>query len=588
LKFRWSISTRVVALAWAAVVITAGAAQLIQRSIIRDQGIVLEQNAMRNLVLSAESTRDGISALNGGSSFDRKALLAEFRGASDIRATRFYNTIPIVAAWKTIQKVADKNGYTFRTPSFNPRNPKNAPTPEEERILTELAKGQTPEYFAVDSGRNEIVYARPILLGGDCLECHGSPGPGNRDGKDVAGFRMEGWHSGEMHGAFVLRTTLEHVDQQVHAGMATSFIWLTPIALGLGLCAFLLVRPVRRALTTTVRTMEHIAKGNLAQKFPDSVGDDELGDMTRAMKGMSAELRKMIGGIAQSVGVLLSTSGELAADSSHVSKGSSEVSGKAQSLSVSAEEMATGIQCVVAAMEEASTNLTRVSSSAGEMTSTIGEIAQNSEKARAITNDATRQAKTVTEQMSLLGQAAIEIGKVTETISEISAQTNLLALNATIEAARAGAAGKGFSVVANEIKALAQQTAAATEDIKRKVEGVQSCATTGVGAIDRISGVIGEITEIVSCIAAAIEEQSTVTRDMSRNIAEATSGVREVNQQVAQSSLVTRGIAVDVAEVDRAAGMMAKDGRHVDQSAAQLSGIAAGLRSAVEKFRIED
>ncbi len=586
MKFRWNISTRAVLLAWAAVAITATAAELIQRSIIRSQGIVLEQNAMRNLVLSAESTRDGFSALNGGAAFDRKSLLAEVRNTRDIRSTRLYNTIPIVAAWKNIQQVADKNGYTFRTPSLNPRNPRNAPTPDEEKILAELAKGDTAEYFTVDREKNEAVYARRIRLGQDCMECHGVPGLSNKDGKDVVGFRMEGWHPGEMHGAFVLHATLENVDRQVHAGTNTALIWLTPIAFGLGICAFLLVRPIRRAMSHTVHTLEDIAKGNLAQEFPDSVSDDELGDMTKAMQGMSLELRKMVGGIAGSVGVLRTTATELSSESSHVSTGSAEVSGKAQSLSVSTEEMATGIQCVVAAMEQASTNLARVSSSAGEMTSTIGEIAQNSEKARLITADATRQAKTVTDQMRLLSQAALEIGKVTEAISEISAQTNLLALNATIEAARAGVAGKGFSVVANEIKALAQQTAAATEDIKGRVEGVQSCAGTGVSAIGNIAGVIDQVTEIVSCIAAAIEEQTAVTQDMSRNIAEASLGVKSVNQQVAQSSMVTRGIAVDVAEVDRAAGLMAKNGRHVESSAAQLSEIAGGLQTAVKTFRI--
>ena len=99
-------------------------------------------------------------------------------------------------------------------------------------------------------------------------------------------------------------------------------------------------------------------------------------------------------------------------------------------------------------MEQTSTNLTHVTSSTEQMTSTIGEIAGNSEKARRITAEATRQATHITEQINQLGQAAREIGKVTETITEISSQTNLLALNATIEAARAGAAGKGFAVVA--------------------------------------------------------------------------------------------------------------------------------------------
>lgn len=541
---------------------------------------------MRNLVLSAESTRAGINALNASKAFDQKALLNEFRTASDFRATQFYNTIPVVAAWKGVQQVAGKEGYTFRTPSFNPRNPKNTPTPDEERILVELARGQSSEYFLVNREKNEMVYARPIILSQDCLQCHGSPSAGNKDAKDIVGFPMEGWHSGEMHGAFLLRTKLDRIDGEVRAGVLQSAIWLTPTSIMLGFCAFLAVRPVRSALVKAVRALENIAKGDLTQLFTDSTGDDEVGAMTAAMRDMSGSLRKMVREIADSVGVLSSTSSGLAADSNSVSTGSLSVSEKAHSLSGSAGQVTANIQSVAAAMEQASTNLTNVSTNAEDMTATIGEIASNSEKARAITGAATLQARQITEQMNLLGQAAQEIGKVTETISEISAQTNLLALNATIEAARAGSAGKGFAVVANEIKALAQQTAAATEDIKQRIGGVQSSATNGVGSIEKVSNVIREVTDIVTCIAAAIEEQATVTKDISRNIAEASSGVQDASRQVTESSIVTRAIASEIAEVDQAAGRMADDGKHVEVSATQLSAVADKLRSSVESFRI--
>jgi methyl-accepting chemotaxis protein len=382
MKFRWTISTRTIVLAWAAVAITAVATLVLQRSIIRNQGIALEENAMRNLVLSAENVRDSMSALNESKSFDRKALLAELRTSSDMRATQFYNTIPIVAAWKTIQKVADKEGYTFRIPSVNPRNPKNAPTPQESQILTALASGQLQEYFEVDRDKNEIVYARPVRLGPGCMVCHGTASKANKDGKDILGFPMEGWKSGEMHGAFVLHATLDHVDQEVRAGMTKSTLWLTPIALLLGCGAFFAMRPVGRALKITVDALEDISKGNLVHQFPQQVANDEVGDMTMAMRKMSDELRKMIHGIAETVGVLLSTSTELAGDSNSVSSGSSDVSEKSRSLSVSAEQMAANMQCVVAAVELAANNLACVSSSAGEMTSTIAEIARNSEKAR--------------------------------------------------------------------------------------------------------------------------------------------------------------------------------------------------------------
>ena len=215
--------------------------------------------------------------------------------------------------------------------------------------------------------------------------------------------------------------------------------------------------------------------------------------------------------------------------------------------------MTANVTSVAAGMEQTTTNLTSVASATEQMTATIGEIAGNSEKARRITEEATRQAARISEQMNQLGAAAQQIGKVTETITEISSQTNLLALNATIEAARAGSAGKGFAVVANEIKELAKQTAAATEDIKGRIAGVQSSTAGGIAEIGKVSQVIHDVSDIVSSIAAAIEEQSTVTKDIARNIAEASTGVRDANQRVAESSQATAEIAREIAGVDQAA-----------------------------------
>jgi methyl-accepting chemotaxis protein len=239
-------------------------------------------------------------------------------------------------------------------------------------------------------------------------------------------------------------------------------------------------------------------------------------------------------------------------------------------------------------MEDASSNLSTVAAATEEMTATIGEIAGNSEKARRITEDARVQADSATTLIRDLGQAAQEIGKVTETITSISAQTNLLALNATIEAARAGEAGKGFAVVANEIKELAQQTAAATEDIKGKISGIQVTTGGTIADIERISHVIREVSEIVSTIATAIEEQSVVTRDIASNIASASAGVREVSDNVGQTASVSSSIASDVCTVSEASNEIHSGSETVDAGAKEMSELAAHLREMVQKFRITE
>ena len=131
--------------------------------------------------------------------------------------------------------------------------------------------------------------------------------------------------------------------------------------------------------------------------------------------------------------------------------GSEQTSGKSNQVAAAAEEMSANMNSVAAASEQASTNVQMVAAASEQMSATINEIAGNTEKGRSITGDAVHQAKNVSARVAELGKAAVDVGKVTETINEISEQTNLLALNATIEAARAGEAGKGFAVVASEV-----------------------------------------------------------------------------------------------------------------------------------------
>jgi methyl-accepting chemotaxis protein len=188
--------------------------------------------------------------------------------------------------------------------------------------------------------------------------------------------------------------------------------------------------------------------------------------------------------------------------------------------------------------------------------------------------------------MNQLGAAAQEIGKVTEAITEISSQTNLLALNATIEAARAGLAGKGFAVVATEIKGLAQQTAATTEDIKVRIAGVQSSTANGIAEIQKVSHIIHEVTDIVALIAAAIEQQSAVTKSMAQNIADAAAGVKDSAVSMAKTSRATAEITKEIVSVDHAADQLATGSEQVKISAAEVNRVAEQLQATVSRLRV--
>jgi len=211
---------------------------------------------------------------------------------------------------------------------------------------------------------------------------------------------------------------------------------------------------------------------------------------------------------------------------------------------------------------------------------------EDAEKARTVSGQADSQTQAISTMMKDLGRAAHDIGKVTETITSISAQTNLLALNATIEAARAGNAGKGFAVVANEIKELAQQTAHATEDIRGKISSIQASTGSAIANIESIAAVIGEVGTIVSSIAAAIEEQSAVTKDVAANVAQASIGVHDANAKLAEAASVAHEVANDIGVVKSTVGDLIGGSELVQASAGQLSSLANQLRQRVAHFRI--
>ncbi len=365
------------------------------------------------------------------------------------------------------------------------------------------------------------------------------------------------------------------------------FCTLTALLLAAGIFA-LIIRSVTGPLSAVVTLLERVSRGDLSQGLPEDLQErkDEIGQLSRSANTMVETIRNMLGDLRAGIRVLAGSSAELLSASGQLLSGSRDASGRASSVAAAAEEMSSNVASVATGMGGATEGLAEVASATEQMTATIREIAGNAEQARSVTAKASRQAEQVTGQIQSLGLAAQEIGKVTETIREISSQTNLLALNATIEAARAGSAGKGFAVVASEIKALAQQTAAATEDIARRVANVQESTTQGISQVGAVSAVIRDVNQIVTSIAAAIEEQATATKNIASNIGEASRSVQEVQFRVTESSQASREIARDILVVDRAASDMANSGDGLRARAADLASVAEKLESAAGQFQV--
>ncbi|WP_315718831.1 MULTISPECIES: methyl-accepting chemotaxis protein [unclassified Bradyrhizobium] len=347
---------------------------------------------------------------------------------------------------------------------------------------------------------------------------------------------------------------------------------------------FYLVQNVSSGIASIIKPMQELANGDLGAEVTHRGEATEIGAMAdtlqvfkealiakkdadeRAAADAEAKIERgrRVDNITRQ---FEATIGEIVQT---VSSASTELEHSAGALSSTATRSQEISTAVAAASEEASTNVQSVASATEELSSSITEISRQVQESARMANEAVDQARMTNDRVSELSKAAARIGDVVELINTIAGQTNLLALNATIEAARAGEAGRGFAVVASEVKALAEQTAKATDEIGQQVSGIQAATQESVGAIRAISTTIEKLSEISSAIAAAVEEQGAATQEISRNVQQASQGTQEVSS--------------NVVDVQRGASETGQASAHVLSAAQSLATDSDRLKREVASF----
>jgi methyl-accepting chemotaxis protein len=312
------------------------------------------------------------------------------------------------------------------------------------------------------------------------------------------------------------------------------------------------VGPLRRVQ----EVLSRLADGDLTGD-PQVSSQDEIGTMAAALVSANTSLRRTVGTVIESARTLDSAAEQLQGSSRQIAQRAAHSAAQAGQ--------------VADAAGDASNSINTVTTGATEMSAAIAEIAQRASQAAAVASDAVRAVTTTTETVAELGRTSADIEQVLRVITSIAEQTNLLALNATIEAARAGETGKGFAVVAGEVKELAQQTAAATEDIARRVTAIQGSSTEAIEAIGRIGEVITEINDHQGAIAAAVEEQTATTGEMRRNVNDA--------------AVVSNRIATTVIEVAEAAREAETEIERSEQAISTVRTMAQDLRRTIDHFQ---
>ena len=321
--------------------------------------------------------------------------------------------------------------------------------------------------------------------------------------------------------------------------------------------ALLVARSVIRPVRRTQHVLEGLEAGDLSRRV-EIDGSDELAQMGRSLNAGLESMGEVVRLISNSA--------------SGLSAASNELSGVATAITDSADTAAVQASAVTESANEVSNNVSTVATGADEMSASIHEISVNAAEAATVAAEAMTIAEMTTETVTKLGDSSAEIGDVIKVITSIAEQTNLLALNATIEAARAGEAGKGFAVVASEVKDLAQETARATEDISGRVAAIQSDTAGAVEAISRISEVIQRMHDFQATIASAVEEQNATTNEIGRNVGQAASRSAEIAQGIA-------GVASAAQDVNTGA-------RASREAATRLSDMSNELHAAVGRFTV--
>ncbi|UYO48557.1 cache domain-containing protein [Rhodopseudomonas palustris] len=356
--------------------------------------------------------------------------------------------------------------------------------------------------------------------------------------------------------------------QDINAKLKPLLTWLGVVIVGIGvvcaLVAWLISRSITQPLGALGTRMTALAEGQLDAPIPGVDRGDEIGAMAKTVQVFKDNAIRIRGleqqeqeaqrrAAAERSALMQSIADDFERSVNGVVRSVADATrymqSTAQSMTSTAADASTRAAAVGAASDSASGMVGTVASASEQLSSSVQEISRQVDQSRSVASKAVSDAEETNGTVMQLSVSAEKIGEVVQLIHSIASQTNLLALNATIEAARAGESGRGFAVVASEVKALASQTAKATEEISAQVAAMQSSTASAVQSIGGITATIGEINKITVAIATAVEQQGAATQEIARNIQSVAAGSSEISDHIGGVSSAAQATGDAASEV---------------------------------------
>lgn len=453
---------------------------------------------MRAVLLQAESTTDHMSNLGQSGAFDFEHKLKEDLervGVANYRQSLLYKTVPVVSAWDSVRKAIKDTKIQFRIVRDNARNSENTPKNDYERqILSKLETSRDEEFFEVNRKNGVIAYARPVILSQSCMSCHGDPSMSpTGDGKDILGFRMEGWKPGERRGIYLLTAPISEIDEPTRQGFFTALLWTTPVAVGILFVALSFVGRINKDLNKTIHS---------------------LGESSTQLTDASVQISEA---------------------SATLAEGASEQA---------------------ASLEETSASLEEISSMTKRNAENAQNARELSRSAREAAELGASNVQEMSQAMADIQAASANISKIIKTIDEIAFQTNILALNAAVEAARAGEAGMGFAVVADEVRALAQRSAQAARETAERIEDSIRKSINGVTISEKVSKNLEDIVQRIRNVDELVAEIAAASREQSQGIEQVNTAVNQMDKVIQKNAAHSQEFAAAASQLQQQSAML--------------------------------